>query len=112
MGMSGNWLFDELPEHLRRMCLFKLNTGRHEAEFCGLKWEWEQPYPALNTSLFVIPDEFVKNRSDRVVVLNRVASEVIEQARGGHSEYVFTYRGQQVKSMYKPIGKLLVKKPD
>jgi integrase len=82
------------------MCLFKVNTGCREAEVCCLRWEWETPYPALNTSVFVIPGEFVKNRSDRVVVLNRVAAQIIEQVRGEHPDYVLPYRGQQVKSMY------------
>ena len=34
------------------------------------------------------------------MLLNRIAAAVIEQVRGEHAEYVFTYRGQQVKSMY------------
>jgi integrase len=93
-------LFSELPDYLRKMALFKVNTGCREAEVCGLKWEWEQPYPPLNTSFFVIPAEKVKNREDRVVVLNRVADEVIEQARGDHPEHVFTYRGKPVAKMY------------
>jgi integrase len=93
-------LFSELPDYLRKMALFKVNTGCREAEVCGLKWCWEQPSPPLNTSVFVIPAEKVKNREDRVVVLNRTAVEIIEQARGGHPEYVFTYKGKPVAKMY------------
>jgi len=64
---------------------------------CQLRWEWEVPVPELQTSVFVIPAEFggrserssVKNREDRVVVLNDVAKRVIEAQRGLHREVVF-----------------------
>ena len=93
-------LFSELPDHLVTMALFKVNTGCREAEVCGLKWEWERPCPGLNTFVFVIPGRQRKNRDDHVVVLNRTALSVIEQVRGEHPEYVFTYRGKPVKKMY------------
>ena len=38
-------LFRELPIHLGRMCLFKVNTGCREAEVCGLRWDWEVGVP-------------------------------------------------------------------
>ncbi|MGO9566728.1 MAG: tyrosine-type recombinase/integrase [Desulfomonilaceae bacterium] len=93
-------LFGELPDHLVRMALFKVNTGCREAEVCGLKWEWESPCPELSTFVFVIPGRHRKNGDDHVVVLNRTALAVIEQVRGEHPEYVFTYRGKPVKRMY------------
>jgi integrase len=55
--------------------------------------------PELNASVFTIPAHAVKNRMPRVVVLNSVARGVIEQVRGQHSEYVFTYRGNRVTTM-------------
>ncbi len=45
--------------------------------------------PELDTSVFIIPGDKVKNAQDRLVVLNRVAKSVIEGQRGIHSEYVF-----------------------
>ncbi|MEW6351593.1 MAG: site-specific integrase [Thermodesulfobacteriota bacterium] len=93
-------LFAELPEHLRDMALFKVNTGTREAEVCNLRWQWEHEIPSLHTSVFVIPAERVKNRMDRVVVLNRIAAEVIERMRGQHPESVFTYKGKPAKKMY------------
>lgn len=33
-------LFAELPEHLRRMALFKVNTGCREQEICAMRWDW------------------------------------------------------------------------
>lgn len=92
-------LFWELPSHLARMALFKVNTGCREQEVCGLMWEWEVPVPELGTSVFIIPGQRVKNGDDRLVVLNRVARSVIEEVRGEHAEYVFTYRGKPVTAM-------------
>jgi len=90
-------LFQALPDHLARMCLFKVNTGCREQEVCALCWEWEVQVPELKSSVFIIPGARVKNREDRLVVLNRVARSVIEEARGKHPEFVFTYRGYLVQ---------------
>jgi integrase len=67
-------LFQELPDHLARMALFKVNTGLREQEVCRLRWDWEVKVPELETSVFVIPGERVKNGEERLVVLNWVAS--------------------------------------
>ena len=92
-------LFQALPDHLARMCLFKVNTGCREQEVCQLRWDWEVPVPELNTSVFIIPGERVKNREDRLVVLNRIARSVVEEARGNHPNYVFTYKGHPVQNI-------------
>ena len=85
-------LFRELPVHLARMARFKFNTGCREAEVCKLRWEWEVTVPELETSVFIIPNAYVKNGEDRLVVLNRVARSVIDEVRGEHPEFVFTYQ--------------------
>jgi integrase len=92
-------LFKALPDHLARMALFKVNTGCREQEVCQLRWDWEVEVPQLGTSVFIVPGAVVKNREDRLVVLNRVAASVIEQVRGNHSEYVFTYKGKPVQTI-------------
>jgi integrase len=92
-------LFSELPDHLLNMALFKVNTGCREQEVCSLRWEWEEYLPELGTSVFIIPAHAVKNRMPRVVVLNSEARAVIEQLRGRHPEYVFTYKGHAVQTM-------------
>lgn len=93
-------LFAQLPEHLARMALFKVNTGMREQEVVQLRWEWEVRVPELETSVFVIPHQIVKNGLDRYVVLNRVARSIIESCRGQHSERVFTRRGRPVAKIY------------
>ncbi len=93
-------LFSELPEHLRKMALFAVNTGCRAREICGLKWEWEVEIPEMDTSVFLIPPHRVKNRQERLVILNRLARAVVQEMRGTHPEYVFTYKGKPVRNMY------------
>ena len=91
-------LFSELSGHLAQPCLFKVNTGTREQEVCSLKWEWEHYVPELEVSVFIIPGRFdpvgrgdgVKNREDRLVVLNSTALSVIEARRGKDDTFVFT----------------------
>jgi integrase len=100
-----NWeeqtrLFNELPLHLRHMALFAVNTGCRDREICFLRWEWEVSVPEIPDCLvFVIPGKTVKNRDDRLVVLNSTARTVINEVRGQHPEYVFTYQGKPVDRM-------------
>lgn len=92
-------LFAELPGHLRRMSLYKVNTGCREQEVCKLRWDWEIAVPELKASVFLIPDGFggrheksgVKNGEDRLVVLNDVAKRIIDGQRGLHPIWVFPY---------------------
>jgi integrase len=93
-------LFNELPEHLRQMALFKVNTGCREREVSGLRWDYEIEVPELETSVFVIPAHRVKNREDRLVVLNRVAKGIVDEMRGKHPEYVFTYKDRPIQKIY------------
>ena len=92
-------LFKELPPHLARMALFKVNTGCREQEVCGLKWDWEVDIPELDVSVFLIPGDRVKNGEDRLVVLNRTARSIIESVRGDHPVLVFTYNGDRLRKM-------------
>jgi hypothetical protein len=66
------------------MALFKVNTGLWEQEVCGLKWDYEVKVPELDTSVFIIPGEHIKNGEERLVVLNRVSKSVVESVRGLH----------------------------
>lgn len=100
-------LFKELPEHLQVMALYKVNTGCREQEVCKLKWQWEIAVEGLGTSVFLIPAEFggrfddsgVKNREERLVVLNDVARSIIRKQRGQHPEWVFPYEGRALHRM-------------
>jgi len=91
-------LFSELPLHLKQMGLFAVNTGCRDQEICHLRWEWEVPLSEKG-SVFIIPRHRVKNREERLVVLNRIARSVVESMRGQHPEYVFTYQNKPTQKM-------------
>jgi len=97
-------LFCQLPGHLRRMALYKVNTGSRQEEVCSLRWEWEKQIPEFGTSVFVIPGEKVKNSEDRLAVLNRVAMSAINEARGIHAVFVFVREKENCR--YVPIAKM------
>jgi integrase len=97
-------LFQELPDHLARMALYKVNSGCREQEVCGLKWEYEVKVPELETSVFILPGDKVKNGEERLVVLNRFAKSVIESVRGMHPVYVFVRKTKNGKP--KPVTKI------
>ena len=78
------------------MCLFKVNTGCREQEVCQLRWEWEIAVPELNTSVFIIPGVVIKNREDRLIVLNQVAKSVVEERRDKHATHVFSFQGHSL----------------
>ncbi len=110
-----NWqeqerFFALLPEHLRCMALFKVNTGLREQGVCWLRWDWEVNVPELNTSIFITPGKRIeyedgiwrgeKNKEDQIVVLNQVARSVIAAQRGLHPVYVFPYEGRRIGNIH------------
>lgn len=99
-----NWdeqaaLLAVLPAHLKDMCLFALNTGCRDQEICHLRWSWEIPIPGFDNTIFVIPKEFTKSKHDKYLVLNAIAKEVVENQRGIHEEFIFSYRGNGLYQM-------------
>lgn len=92
-------LFALLPEHTADAALFAVNTGCREQEVCRLRWDWEVKLPQLDTSVFVLPAEFTKTQTERVVVLNSIAKQVVESRRSLGDEHVFTYRGNRIAKL-------------
>ena len=92
-------LFGALPAYLAQMALFAVNTGCRDQEICGLRWDWEVKVPELGATVFIIPGPHVKNTDDRLVVLNAVATSVVEARRGRHPQWVFTYQGRPLSRM-------------
>lgn len=93
-------LFTALPRHLKQMAIFAVNTGCRDQEICQLRWQWEVVIDEMNISVFIIPAAHVKNRHPRLIVLNESAKAIIEQRRGQHPLFVFTYR-------HKPLTRML-----
>ncbi len=99
-----NWdeqqqLFSALPAHLAEMALYAVNTGCRDAEICNLRWGWEVKVPTLETFVFIVPGEFVKNGDERLVVLNDIARSVVNARRGKHPTHVFAYKGKPITRM-------------
>ena len=55
--------------------------------------------PDLKRTLFIIPAEVAKNRTDnarpRLLVLNDAAQRIVDSQRGMHPQFVFTYQDQK-----------------
>jgi integrase len=81
------------------MALFAVNTGCRDAEICNLQWDWEVKVPQLETFLFIVPGQFVKNGDERLLVLNDIACSVVNSRRGKHRTHVFAYREKPVTRM-------------
>jgi hypothetical protein len=68
-----------------------------------LETDRRAPYPlsfeAPERLFAELPAHRVKNRQDRLVAPNTVASGVIEDVRGQSDEHVFVYRGKPVRKM-------------
>ena len=62
------------------MALFAVNTGYRDAEIGNLQWRWKIDVPQLDTAVFIIPGEQVKNGDDRLVVLNKNSVRYCEAA--------------------------------
>ena len=92
-------LFSKLPARLARMVLFAVNTGLRESNVCGLEWAWEVPVREIGRSVFVIPPEAFKSRRAHVAIMNDVAWSIVEEQRGKHPIWVFTYRGNPLSTM-------------
>ena len=77
-------------------------TGLREHALVNLRWEWEVMVPELQDSVFVCPGTLNGKNDDKeyLLVLNRVARGVLEDQRGKHPEYVFTYAGRPVQKAY------------
>jgi integrase len=82
-------LFSELPLDLAEACLFSVNTGLRDQDVCSLRWEWEHRVVGYDVSVFIIPSSYIKNGEDRLVVLNDVASSVVNSRRENGSDWVF-----------------------
>ena len=92
-------LLKELPRHLAQMALFGINTGCRDNEICNLRWDWEVKVPELDTSVFIIPGQHIKNGDDRLIVMNQIAVSVVDDQRGKHPTNVFAYYGKPTTRM-------------
>ena len=111
-------LLNELPEYLRDMALFSINTGQRDAVVCNLRWKflcYDDPYAPKDFSYggneiyyFKIPRELMKSEEHMkeefaYVVLNDTTKDLVERQkykRYSLDDFVFKDKGlTKVRSM-------------
>jgi integrase len=88
---EANRLLAVCPEHLAALVRFALSTGCRAREISGLEWnrvDLERRTAWLDQT---------KNGTPRGVPLNAGAVVVLEEQRGKHPQYCFTYRGKPIR---------------
>ncbi|PHV12072.1 tyrosine-type recombinase/integrase [Chitinimonas sp. BJB300] len=86
-------LIKELPDHQRLIVLFALATGLRQGNVLGMTWEKVD----LERRIAWVEAEDFKNGNDHSIPLNDTALAVLRQCIGKHKEFIFTYRGKQIK---------------
>lgn len=84
-------LMVELPEHLRAMVRFSLATGWRRSNVTGLRWS----HVDLERGMAWVDATEAKGKRAIPAPLNTEALQVIEEQRGKHPEWVFTYGGKR-----------------
>lgn len=102
-------LLNELPEYLRDMALFSINTGQRDAVVCGLRREWlceDNDGTLMNNGVwyFKIPKEFMKSEEHMAedfayVVLNDTAKTLVFKNMVPNQPGIFTNKGYSVQCM-------------
>ena len=85
-------LIDELPDHQKPLVRFALATGLRQANCLHLRWA--QVDLVRKVAIFK-PDE-MKNGKAHGIPLNEDAMAAIDECKGNHQTYVFTYRGDPI----------------
>ena len=85
------------PEHLKPVIVFAYQTGMRRGEILSLKWsqvDWKQREITL-------PPLTTKNKQGRTIPLTSALYRILESLFNAKEScpYVFTYRGQQLKSI-------------
>lgn len=99
-------LFEELPEHQQHPLLFALSTGLRQGNVLALKWSQVD----LKRRVAWLHADQVKNGEDLHISLNDNAMAVLYARRWINREFVFTYKGNEIKrlttrSWYKALGR-------
>lgn len=85
-------LIDELPDHLKAMVRFSLETGLRQANVTGLQWS---QIDLTRRCAWIHPDQ-AKARRAIAVPLSKAAMVIIREQLGNHPVYVFSYQGKPV----------------
>lgn len=89
-----NNLRQELPHHLKQMMLFSVLCGLRMSNVTNLTWKQVN----LSTGSIIFSHKEMKNGKPFSIPLCKEAIDVLNEQKGEHSEYVFTYKGEHVKN--------------
>lgn len=98
-------LLAELPEHLKPIATFAVNTGLRQSNVLNLQWHQID----LTNSIAWIDSKDTKNKKPLGVPLNNKALEVLKQCQGKHKTHVFTYNNEPIVSIKKAWNNALVR---
>jgi integrase len=98
------WLLEQLPQHLNAMARFSLSTGLRQRNVSYLRWDQVN----LDLEIAWIHADQAKSKKAIAVPLNSDALKVLQNQRGEHPDYCFTYQGEPVdrtttKAWYKAL---------
>lgn len=85
-------LIAELPEHLKAVVRFSLETGLRQSNVTGLTWD---QVDIERSCAWIHPDQ-AKAKRAIAVPLSSAAVIIIEEQIGKHEEFVFTYKGNKL----------------
>jgi integrase len=88
-------LFVELPEHLRALATFSVETGLRKSNVTGVQWS---KVDLRRRCAWIRPDQ-AKGRRAIAVPLSEAAILVLREQVGKHPSYVLTYRGNPIKQL-------------
>lgn len=95
----------ELPEHVLALVTFAISTGLRRANVLCLRWAEVN----LKEKLAWVDSSETKSRKSLSIPLNEVALSVLRSQKGKHNEFVFSYNGNQIKSVKKAWNNALVR---
>lgn len=90
---AAHRLLAELPEHTRRVAVFSLATGLRMSNALSLRWE---DVDLLHRKAVIGK---TKNGDPLQIPLNQSAIEAIAACAEEHPEFVFTYKGNPIKTV-------------
>lgn len=88
-------LYAELPKHMKPMAEFAVETGLRQANVLGLEWRRVD----VERKLAWVEAEDMKADVALSVPLSEGALRVLNEQKGQHDEFVFTYRGKPIKEV-------------
>lgn len=86
-------LLVELPEHLRAIVVFSLETGLRKRNVLELTWAQVD----IAARMAWIHADQAKARRAIPVPLSAVAISILEDLRGRHPSWIFTYKGDRIR---------------